>query len=126
LLVSRISRWLSTPIVVEDESDRPFRLRRVSALLLVLGWSAFFASCLLGAWAVRQGLPVYDGWGVASAAFGGQGALLNMSAERISELAQWKQAVHATAWSGAGMFVMGLFSVLGFDIRDRVPMWRAA
>ena len=120
----RISRWLSTPVVEHEGPDRPFRLRRVSALLLVFGWALFFTSCLLGWWALQLGLPVYDSLDLASGAVL-QGRLVgtNLSSDHLSQLMQWKNAVHATCWSGAGMFMMGLFSVLLFDIRDRVPMW---
>ena len=127
MLALRIGRWFSTPIIDHDGPDRPFRLRRVSALLLVMGWSLFFASCLLGWWALQMGLPVYDSFDVTTGAvFNGRGVSMNLSPAHGSQLLQWKEAVQATLWSGTGMFMMGLFSVLIFDIRDRVPVWRAA
>lgn len=46
-LFRRLSRWLSEPLIEHFADDRPFRLRRASALLLAIGWAGFAIACVL-------------------------------------------------------------------------------
>ncbi len=47
MLCRRAGGWLSTSVVEHLDGDRPFRLRRLSLILLVFGWAVFAAACLL-------------------------------------------------------------------------------
>jgi hypothetical protein len=47
MLCRRAGGWLSTSVVEHLDGDRPFRLRRLSLILLMAGWVIFAAACLL-------------------------------------------------------------------------------
>jgi hypothetical protein len=46
-IFSRFGSWLSEPLIEHLEGDRPFRLRRASALMLAIGWAGFAIACVL-------------------------------------------------------------------------------
>lgn len=47
MLCRRAGGWLSRSVVEHTDGDRPFRLRRLSLILLSMGWALFAAACLL-------------------------------------------------------------------------------
>ena len=108
-----------TQTVVEDRSfDRPFRLRRVSLLMIIIGWLTFFASCMIGLWIMKHGylagyrqlFSLFTGTAEDADRFG---SLTVQTLQKLFELA------------GAGLFVGGMASVALFDKSDAVTDWRA-
>ena len=57
-MFTSLSNWLARPVLEVAEVDRPFRLRRVSVLLLAGGWVVFLVSCLIGTWLARHNVPI--------------------------------------------------------------------
>ncbi len=49
----RVGKWFTVPVIEHLADDRPFRLRRLSALMLVVGWALFAAACLIGSTAMQ-------------------------------------------------------------------------
>ena len=47
-LYRRMGNWLGEPLIEHVEDDRPFRLRRASALMLAIGWAGFAIACVAG------------------------------------------------------------------------------
>lgn len=43
----RVGKWFTVPVIEHFADDRPFRLRRLSALMLMLGWALFAVACVL-------------------------------------------------------------------------------
>jgi hypothetical protein len=42
----RVGKWFSVPVIEHLHDDRPFRLRRVSAIMLAAGWATFAIACV--------------------------------------------------------------------------------
>lgn len=119
--------WLCHPVIEHHESDRPFRLRRMSAIMLALGWALFLTSCLIGLYAVHNGLPVYNSLDPMTGATWRFGmASVRIEPESLATFMQLKLAVTLTGVLGATLFFAGLVSVHAFDRLDeeRVPLRR--
>ncbi len=43
----RVGNWFSKPLIQHLDSDRPFRLRRISAAMLLIGWVVFALACVM-------------------------------------------------------------------------------
>lgn len=106
-LVLSLKRWLAEPVIVDSGIDRPFRLRRLSLLLLAGGWGVFLAACLVAMWARFQQIPIATFTDL-------------FTADRVDSLS-W--TVHLAYVAGGVMFYLGLLSVLIFDRRDGIPLW---
>ena len=103
-MFTSILRWLTTPVLEEQNADRPLRVRRLSLLLLAGGWTTFLVSCLCGCVLVRYHVPI-RGWAELTA---GNGV--------GHRLWQWARTVSEAG--GALAFFAGLLSVGFFDRRD--------
>lgn len=104
-LVLSLKRWLAKPVIVDSGVDRPFKLRRISFLLLAGGWVVFFAACLIATWARMQQIPVATFTDLINGANDGLAWSLNFS-----------------YLAGGAMFYAGLLSVPVFDRRDGIPL----
>jgi hypothetical protein len=111
-VIATVCRWLATPVVEDFGIDRPFRLRRISLLLLAGGWATFLVSCLLGLYLVRQGVRLHNA------------ADLLTGVTSAGEYCALQWACRLTEALGAASFFAGLGSVTFFDKRDRIPVWR--
>ncbi len=49
----RLGNWLGEPLIEHTEDERPFRLRRASALLLAIGWAGFAIACMLASMSLQ-------------------------------------------------------------------------
>ncbi|MGN6505709.1 MAG: hypothetical protein ACTHM6_09110 [Tepidisphaeraceae bacterium] len=116
-------RWLGHCVIEHAGEDRPFRLRRVSLLLLSAGWCAFLGSCLLSVWIIRHNLPLVS---FAELLHGSRAAVFDALPEAQRQLLQgifWM--TQGLQWAGAALFFGGLGSVAFFDKRDGVPAYSA-
>lgn len=123
----RAMDWLCGSVIEHHDADRPFRLRRMSALLLSLGWVLFLVSCLIGYYAVQNGLPVYNSFDAATGATWKFGVpSVRIEPDALVAFMQWQLAVTITGVLGATLFFAGLISVHAFDRLDeeRVPLRR--
>lgn len=111
-MLTSLSRWLTSPVVEDFGIDRPFRLRRVSLMLIAAGWLTFLVSCLLGLWLKNAHTPVF-GW---------VDVLRGVS---VSSMTAVQYAKLASEVAGGLMFIAGMFSVSLFDRQDRIPVWKA-
>lgn len=104
-LVLSFKRWLAKPVITDSGVDRPFKLRRVSLLLLAGGWAVFLAACLIAFWARSQGLPV--------------ATFTDLFNQPAGDSLAW--SVNLGHLAGGIVFYSGLVSVMAFDRRDGIP-----
>lgn len=122
---ARIRKWFSKPLIIDLHHERPFKLRRLSAMLLLVGWVSFLASCVLALWAAKHGWPIYQQFDAASGAVLEQGRVaLQLPAEHVHDFAIAQWALRISQAGGAGLFLMGLLSILICDRRDGIPTWK--
>jgi hypothetical protein len=105
--------------------DRPFRLRRLSAMLLLVGWVSFLASCLIGLWAIKNGWPAYASFDAATGAVLEQGRVaLQLAPDAMSDFARTQWAIRISQGGGATLFFLGLASIMICDRRDDIRNWK--
>ena len=125
MTLSSIRNWLHAPLIEDTTDEKPFRVRRGSAVLIGLGWALFAAACVLGTWAVRSGLPVYSTFDFArGVVLEGGTVILQLSPEHVSSFATCKILVRAGETAGVLFFALGLLSIVLMNRRDQVRTWR--
>ena len=118
-LLNSARRWLVHCVIDHHGVDRPFRLRRVSLLLLSAGWIGFLTALLIGQWITGHDLPLFTLHEVLHGIMHTRNAVLDPLPEAQQHLfiaAFW--VMHALQWVGASLFFAGLASVALFDQRD--------
>jgi hypothetical protein len=122
---ARIRSWLHTPVIEDHSDEKPFRVRRGSVLLIMLGWTAFATACVVGTLALRYGMPVYSSFDFARGVVTeGGDVVMSLSPDRASLFAACKLLVRGGEVTGAILFSLGLASVVLWNRRDQTRTWR--
>ncbi|HEX8339848.1 MAG TPA: hypothetical protein VF624_02970 [Tepidisphaeraceae bacterium] len=125
MTLSNLRDWLGAPLIDDTSDEKPFRVRRGSAALIALGWVCFGAACLLGAWAVRSGMPVYSSFDFTHGLVTDGGTvILRLAPDSVRDFATFKILVHIGEILGTTLFSLGLLSIVLMNRRDRARTWR--